>query len=164
MDPTPLVRTCSLLFIASCAAQGSATVAPQPPTDPGDGDRYDPCDVCVLDGLDDTPGEDNACGCADPDFFLTDACSLSSDEEARASRAATLLLANTHLTSVRLVSGRAACANVVRMALERHGVPSSRLVVATRGAEPSVILEPAAWDGKRCPGTFPDVAGGRPQM
>jgi hypothetical protein len=139
-----------LLFIAGCAAHGSAAVATRPPTDPSDGDRYDPCDICVLDG-DDSQQGDNGCGCNDPDFFLTDACTLSSDQEASVSRAATELLVKTHLTSVRLVSSRAACANAVRMALERHGVPSSRLEVATRGNEPSVSLEVAALDGRRCP-------------
>jgi hypothetical protein len=150
VEPVPLVRTCVLLLLASCAAHGSAAVPTRPPADPSDGDRYDPCDICVLDELDDSTAGDTACGCADPDFVLTDACTLSSDEEARVSRAATLLLANAHLTSVQLVSGRAACANAVRMALERHGVPSTRLEVATRGDEPGVTVEVGAWDGKRC--------------
>jgi hypothetical protein len=136
--------------MASCAAHGSAAVATRSPTDPSDGDRFDPCDICVLDDLNDSSAGDTACGCPDPDFFLTDACSLSSDEEARVSRAATLLVANAHLTSVKVVSGKAACANAVRMELERHGVPATRLEVATRGDDPSVTVEPGAWDGKRC--------------
>jgi hypothetical protein len=150
VEAAPLSNACVLLFVASCAAHGTAAVATRPPTDPSEGDRYDPCDICVLDGLDDSPSEDHGCGCADPDFFMTDACSLSSDEEAQMSRAVTELLSNAHLTSVRLVSGKPACANAVLTALERHGMPSTRLEIATRGAEPSVTVEVGAWDGQRC--------------
>jgi hypothetical protein len=137
------LRTGVLLLVASCAAHAGRAVGGRPPTDPSDGDRYDPCDTCVVQ-------EDGDDGCPDPDVSLTDACTLSPEQEETLSRVATELVANAHLTSVRVVSGEAACANAVRVALERHGLPSSRIEVATRGTEPSVTFEVGTWDGKRC--------------
>jgi hypothetical protein len=139
------VRTGVLLLAASCAAHAGSAVAGRPPTDPSDGDRYDPCDTCVVQESD--VGDD---GCPEPDVSLTDACTLSPEQDETLSRVATELVANAHLTSVRVVSGRAACANAVRVALERHGLPSTRIEVATRGTEPSVTFEVGTWDGKRC--------------
>ncbi|HEX8796648.1 MAG TPA: hypothetical protein VF765_37110 [Polyangiaceae bacterium] len=130
-----------LIFVASCAAT-------RPPADPSDGDSADPCDVCVLQRSDDLTGDDD--GCPEPDLRMTDACSLSSAQEALLARTASELSPNAHLTSVRVVSGVVACASAVRTALERHGLPSVRLEVASRGSEPSVNLEVGAWDGKRC--------------
>jgi len=140
------VRTGVLLLVASCAAHAAGpAVAGRHLTDPSDGDRYDPCDTCVVQGSD--YGDD---GCPDPDVSLTDACTVSPEQEETLSRVAAELVANAHLTGVRLVSGRAACANAVRVALERHGLPSTRIEVATRGTEPSVTFEVGTWDGKRC--------------
>ena len=131
----------ALILVVSCAAT-------RPPADPSDGDRADPCDICVLQHSDDLTGDDD--GCSEPDLRMTDACSLSSAQEAIVARVVPEIVSNTHLTSVRLVSGRAACADVVRAALARHGLPSNRVEVATRGAEATVSFEVGAWDGKRC--------------
>ena len=104
--------------------------------------------MCVFQRSDNSVSDDD--GCPEPDLHMSDACSLSPDQEALLSRVATELAADAHLTTIRVVSGRTACANAVQMALERHGLPSTRLEVATRGAEPGVSLEGGAWDGKRC--------------
>jgi hypothetical protein len=143
------VRTVVALCLASCAAQGSAAVAARSQKEPSDGDQYDPCDVCLL--ADVAHPENTEDGCTRPEFVMTDGCVLSRDQEAFFSRGATELVANAHLTTVRLVSGKAACASAVRSALELHGVPPGRVEIATRGSDPSVFVEVGAWDGKRCP-------------
>jgi hypothetical protein len=73
------MRTGLLLFLAGCAAHDAAAVAPRPPTDPSDGVRADPCDMCVLQRSDDLVSNDD--GCRGPDLRLTDACSPSSDPD-----------------------------------------------------------------------------------
>jgi hypothetical protein len=104
--------------------------------------------MCVLKGDDRSDlGTD---GCPALDFLVTDACVLASDEHGRVARAAKELVANAHLTSIRIVSRRAECAAAVRSALERAGVPPSRLEIASNDAGAGVSLEVGAWDGRRC--------------
>ena len=141
---TELVRLSVVLLTVSCAS--GATVAPRPAAD-SSGDRADPCDICVL--QEDEPGADDD-GCPEPDLRLGDACTLSSEQEATLSRIVPELVANTRLTSLRVVSGKAACANAVSMALQRRGMPSARIEVATRGSDSSVSLEVGVWDGRHC--------------
>jgi hypothetical protein len=133
---------------ASASRSPSSSSSSQPTEE--EGDRADPCDLCVLQGGD-GPGEGED-GCPGPDFRLTDHCILPPGERARIERAASEIGANVHMTSVRIVSGRADCAGVVRAALEQAGVASGRLEIATRDAGASASLEVGAWDGRRCAG------------
>jgi hypothetical protein len=104
--------------------------------------------MCVLPRSDDSVSDED--GCPEPDLHMTDACSLSTHQEALLSEIVPELVANAHLTTVRLISGRAACANAVQVALQRRGLPSTRIEVVTRASDPGVAFEVGAWDGKRC--------------
>jgi hypothetical protein len=150
-SPLPRVACAGLAFLAvGCASapQRQSSQATAPSVAPDDGDRADPCDMCVLQGDDGSGlGTD---GCPAPDFRMTSACVLTSDEQGRVTRAAAELVVNAHLTSIRIVSGRVECAAAVRSALERAGVPTSRLEIATNDAGAGVSLEVGAWDRRRC--------------
>jgi hypothetical protein len=104
--------------------------------------------MCVLHG-DDGSGLGND-GCPAPDFRMTSACVLAPDEQGRVTHAAAELVANAHLTSIRIVSGQVECAAAVRSALERAGVPASRLEMASNDGGAGVSLEVGAWDQRRC--------------
>ncbi len=136
------------------AALGCASPAPRatttPPAPIDDVDRADPCDMCVVQDEEDAEVPESADGCAGSAFRVTDQCALAPGEQARAARIAAGLLGNPHVTTVRLVSSKAACAEAARDALVRAGLAAARLELATTGKEPWVLLEVGSWDGRRC--------------
>jgi hypothetical protein len=141
----------SFVLALACAerpSRPSSSPSPPPQTAPEDGDRVDPCDICVLQQGDDT-GQDED-GCPVPDFRLSDSCAVPPEVQAKLTRAAHEIRDNAHMNTVRVVSGNPACAAAVRTAFEQAGVPANRLETATRGTGAAVSLEVGQWDGRRC--------------
>jgi hypothetical protein len=144
-----------ILFAGACGHEARAPVAPPRPAasaveDLGD-DIADPNDKCpwILEGC--TPSTDDQDGCPDTSLEIAD-CRLSASDDSWLGDVAREITAKSDLTTVRVVSGIAACADAVREGLVKRGVPASRLETRTAtGRAGDVSFEAAAWKGKRCP-------------
>lgn len=141
----------AFIFVLSCAERPTRpSSSPETPAQAthDEGDLADPCDMCVLQGGDEAGRDED--GCPAPDFRLTDACSLPPEAQTKIVSAAKEIRANPHMTIVRLVSAKDACAGAVRKALVQAGVPGERLETATAGTGTGVSFEVGQWDGRRC--------------
>jgi hypothetical protein len=132
----------------------------------------DPADVCpLLDGCPHTNGKStsadaDADGCPDPGG-VPFAADCQSDERRLANIAAEIQQ-RPKLTTLRITSGVAGCAETLRAGLERAGIQRERLETLTHPKQASTHCEKwgyfsiAAWDGGRCTSPAPQLSHREP--
>jgi hypothetical protein len=146
-----------VLVVGACGHEARAPAsapapspAPSADRDLGD-DIPDPKDRCpwILDGCTDTSGDED--GCPDVSLQIPD-CRLAASDDSWLGEVEGEVAGKSDLTVVRIVSGVQACADAVRAALVKRGIPASRLETKTvPGRARDVSFEAAVWKGQRCP-------------
>ena len=139
---------------APSTARNVAPVGARPPDSDAEGCIPDLNDACPL--VDGCPGRDNGPAARDDDGCpgpggVPFAADCRSDER-RLLEIAAEIQKRPQLTTLKITSHVARCAETVRAGLERAGVARGRIETAPRtgGADSWAYFEIAAWGGERC--------------